>query len=90
MIQKVGHILSFFLLRLLALQCFHSYQFCFVTCIWYGYMTELFQLFFVRAGRLFDVGFYAVGVLSGLFLSAIIMQIKRNAAGQVWRDSDPN
>jgi VanZ family protein len=73
-LQKVGHILVFFLLSVLFVLAFHSIRNALFICLLYGFLTEFIQPFFSRGGRLFDVWINGVGVMIGLVGSYLMVQ----------------
>ena len=78
MIQKIGHILAFFILTILLFQCFYSFSIAFIGSTGYAFMTEILQLYFSRGGRLFDVGFDSIGVIAGLLFSVVVLKRDRH------------
>lgn len=71
LLQKLGHIAAFFILTFLLHRSFHSKSLTLLLAISYAALTEFLQLFFNRGGRIFDIGFDAIGVLLGLSLSSL-------------------
>ena len=74
MIQKIGHILAFFVFTILLFQCFYSFSIALIGSAGYGFMTEILQLYFSRGGRLFDVGFDSIGVIAGLLYAVFVLK----------------
>lgn len=68
LMQKFGHLAAFFLLTVLLLKSIHSNPLTLILAISFAVLTEVLQLFFTRDGRIFDIGFDAMGILLGLSL----------------------
>ncbi|WP_442596438.1 VanZ family protein [Neobacillus sp. D3-1R] len=76
-LQKIGHALSFFILALLVMARFPSKIQAFILCFSYAVLTEILQLFFMRDGRLFDIGFDSIGILSAIILMHLVWKITK-------------
>lgn len=66
LMQKLGHIATFFILTILLQTKLKTSWKILVMAAAYAALTELLQLYFTRNGRLFDIGFNAVGILLAL------------------------
>jgi VanZ family protein len=71
LMQKFGHLAAFFLFTVLLLKSIHSKSLTLILAISYAVLTEVLQLFFTRDGRIFDIGFDAIGILLGLSLGSL-------------------
>ncbi|MGX6443690.1 VanZ family protein [Neobacillus sp. K501] len=69
--QKLGHIVAFFILTVLLVKCIYSKSLALLLSISYAALTEVLQLFFTRDGRIFDIGFDGIGILLGLSLGIL-------------------
>jgi VanZ family protein len=70
-IQKSGHILSFFILALFA--PYAPYK----TSLWlflFACITEILQLYFGRSGRFIDMGYDTLGIFLGMLVDPTPMQ----------------
>lgn len=62
-IQKSGHVLSFYLLALIVPYTPYKTRFYLIL---FALLTELLQLYFGRSGRFIDVGYDTIGIFLGL------------------------
>lgn len=67
-LRKVGHALSFLIFTIAVYLNKPSYSISGISAFAYALLTEILQLFFMRDGRLFDVGFDSAGIVGALFL----------------------
>ncbi|SFB21016.1 MULTISPECIES: VanZ family protein [unclassified Bacillus (in: firmicutes)] len=65
--RKIGHAFCFFILAILLLTKYPSVHAFGISLIYAG-ATEILQLFFYRDGRLFDIGFDAIGIVLAIIL----------------------
>ena len=73
--QKLGHIVVFFILTVLLVKCIYSKSLALLLAISYAALTEVLQLFFTRDGRIFDIGFDGIVGAAGAFLLVPIMLV---------------
>lgn len=76
-LQKIGHIMVFFVLVVLFTGAYQSVSQAFIFSMLLAIVTEVLQLYFSRGGRLFDVGFDAIGVVTGLICSFLFTKLVR-------------
>ncbi|SEN40501.1 VanZ like family protein [Mesobacillus persicus] len=74
-IQKIGHIMVFFVLVILCTKAYQSLSQAFIFSMLLAIITEVLQIFFSRGGRLFDVGFDAMGIVTGLICSFLFTKL---------------
>ncbi|HYK72550.1 MAG TPA: VanZ family protein [Pseudoneobacillus sp.] len=79
-LQKIGHAFSFFIFTLLVLAKFPSKIKAFTIGLSYAFTTEILQLFFQRDGRLFDIGFDSIGILSAIILMHLVFKVTKKKA----------
>lgn len=60
--QKTGHLLSFGILYILTFIWLKQTFYSWFLCTSFAFFSEVFQLFFDRNGRLFDVGIDLIGI----------------------------
>jgi VanZ family protein len=77
--RKLGHALSFFILSILIFIVSLSKRKMVAISLFYAVTTEVLQLFFRRGGRLFDIGFDAIGVVAALLIVASIHLVKEKS-----------
>lgn len=65
--RKIGHAACFFILAFLLLKKLPRVHTLAISVI-YAASTEILQLFFFRDGRLFDIGFDAIGIVLAILL----------------------
>ncbi|MCM3569354.1 VanZ family protein [Neobacillus mesonae] len=66
--QKMGHALAFFIFTIALYTAFPSFYFYGILSFLYTWVTELLQLFFMRDGRLFDVGIDSIGIGTAILI----------------------
>lgn len=71
-IVKLGHFFGFLLMDLLLLLLVSNKKYAFTISIIFAFITEFFQLFFERDGRLYDFIIDTLGIISAYYLSKII------------------
>jgi len=74
--QKLGHVLSFFLLAFIGYWAWKSLGLVMMVSLAAALSTEVAQLYFSRSGRLLDVGFDLAGMLLFVVLLLIYRFIK--------------
>jgi VanZ family protein len=74
--RKLGHALSFFILSILIFSVSLSKKKMLAISLLYAVITEMLQLFSHRGGRLFDIGFDALGVVAALTIVASIQLVQ--------------
>lgn len=74
--QKLGHVLSFFLLAFIGYWAWKSLGLVMMVSLAAALSTEVAQLYFSRSGRLLDVGFDLAGMLLFIVLFLIYRFIK--------------
>jgi VanZ family protein len=67
-IQKIGHVISFFFLAVFVYWAWRKFHLIVVFTFVVAFSTEVAQLFFSRSGRLLDVLYDVVGALLFVFL----------------------
>ncbi|MCM3088657.1 VanZ family protein [Bhargavaea ginsengi] len=77
LIQKTGHLLSFGVLYGLLVTWIKRPGQAFVLCGLFALFTEVLQLFFLRSGRLFDVGIDLLGIFLAYQLCIMYMNRQR-------------
>jgi VanZ family protein len=70
-IRKMGHGFCFFIFTLILGGILESKIRVFIYSFLYAAVTEIFQLYFNRDGRLFDIGFDTLGILAAIILLAL-------------------
>lgn len=81
--RKIGHGLCFFIFTILLARIIKNKASVFIISFLYACSTEIFQLFFNRDGRLFDVGFDTLGILIAIVLLFLpIKQISLTSKSQ--------
>lgn len=68
LLRKAGHAMVFFIFTLALYFVFPSPFLNFLSSLVYAVLTEILQLFFMRDGRLFDVGFDSLGAFAAVLL----------------------
>jgi VanZ family protein len=85
LLRKLGHILAFGLLSILAAGAFRLFPAAFLFSLICAISTEVLQLYFSRGGRLFDVGFDLIGILAGLLYAGAAAWMSNQGNRQVKR-----
>jgi VanZ family protein len=70
-LRKMGHGLCFLIFTLLLARLYQNRLMSIGISLLYACATEFFQLYFSRDGRLFDVGFDSLGILTAIILLSI-------------------
>jgi VanZ family protein len=70
-LRKIGHGLCFFIFTLLLARVLKKKWSVFIISFIYASLTEVFQLFFNRDGRLFDIGFDTIGIIFAIILLSL-------------------
>lgn len=86
--QKIGHIGAFWILTILLQAKYLSRKFVLLIALFYSGLTEILQLFFMRDGRLFDMGFDTVGILLALG-AGTIFSIRKPKGNEIMEKSQP-
>lgn len=81
-IQKSGHVLSFYLLALIV--PFTPYKTRFYLIL-FALLTELLQLYFGRSGRFIDVGYDTIGIFVGLLFRSYSVETFVDYREVEWR-----
>lgn len=81
-VQKIGHILVFFLLMLLSRRATVKAG---LFALSFALLTEILQLYTGRSGRLLDVGYDAIGILMGMTMVKIILATARLTEAKIQR-----
>jgi VanZ family protein len=71
LLQKVGHIIVFQVLTFLLLMRFKSQLVILAMGASFAVLTEILQLYFIRGGRAFDIGFDLIGILMALGIAGL-------------------
>jgi hypothetical protein len=71
-IVKLGHFFGFLIMDLMLFYLFSNKKYAFIISIIFAFITEFFQLFFDRDGRLYDFFIDALGIFSAYYISKII------------------
>jgi hypothetical protein len=71
MFRKIGHGFCFFILTMLLGKVIPNLFHTFLISCFYASTTEIFQLYFNRDGRLFDIGFDTIGIIAAIILLSI-------------------
>lgn len=71
-IRKIGHFSGFSIFGILLYHINKSYGKSIFWSVAYAVMTEIFQLYFGRDGRLYDMVIDSLGILTGMFLLALM------------------
>jgi VanZ family protein len=77
--RKLGHSLSFFILSLLIFAVTLSKQKMLAISVFYAIATEFLQLFFHRGGRLFDIGFDGLGIVTAIIIVTSIPLVQEKS-----------
>jgi VanZ family protein len=77
--RKLGHALSFFILSIFIFIVSLSLKKMIVFSLFYAVTTEVLQLFFHRGGRLFDIGFDSIGIVTALIIVASLNLVKEKS-----------
>lgn len=72
LLQKFGHIVIFQFLTILLLMKLRSHLIILILSGSFAVLTEILQLYFIRGGRAFDVGFDLIGILIALGMASLI------------------
>jgi VanZ family protein len=82
-LRKIGHGLCFFIFTILLARIINNKWAVFIISFLYAGLTEVFQLFFYRDGRLFDIGFDTMGIIIAMIiLSFPIKQLSLTSKSQ--------
>ena len=66
--QKIGHVLVFFIFTLLLALICRSLTLNLAGSFLFAFITEFLQLYFMRHGRLFDVAFDGIGIVTAIVI----------------------
>jgi glycopeptide antibiotics resistance protein len=86
MLVKFGHFVGFGILDLLILSLIRKHKTALYLAILFAASTEIFQLYFNRDGRLYDVIIDSLGAILFYFGAHIIINLKKNLQ-VIWRKS---
>ena len=71
LLQKFGHLVVFQILTLLLLMKFKAKFIVLLMSASFATLTEILQLYFIRGGRIFDIGFDLIGVFIALSIASL-------------------
>ncbi len=77
-IQKLGHMTCFFIFTGILMNYFHNLKKATFLAFSYAVFTEIAQLFFTRDGRLLDVGYDSIGIVTFVLLYTLIKKFVMN------------
>lgn len=78
-IRKIGHFSGFSIFGILLYRINKSYGKSILLSVAFAISTEIFQLYFGRDGRLYDMVIDSAGILTGMILIALIKSLTRTS-----------